>query len=170
MRSAASRPVWRRSPNPPWRTDRKVSPLPHPKTARSGGRDRPRSPDFRSGAELLSYRKLVSIHCVIRGVLKLMTLYGRSMRNAERLTVRNNEVLSKRLPAQFDDLALLHLSDMRIDRRPPSSLASRFLRSRRGTSRRSSPSSSSRSKAYSIASVTVPRRCSASKMATPWVE
>jgi hypothetical protein len=33
--------------------------------------------------------------------------------------------------------------------------------------RRSSPSSSRRSKAYSMASVTVPRRWSASKIATP---
>jgi hypothetical protein len=49
----------------------------------------------------------------------------------------------------------------------PSSLAKRFLRLLSGRSRRSSPSSCRRSNAYSMASLTVPRRCRASKMATP---
>jgi hypothetical protein len=50
----------------------------------------------------------------------------------------------------------------------PTSLANRFLRSpSSGRSRRSWPASSRRSKAYSTASLTVPRRWSASNTATP---
>jgi hypothetical protein len=50
---------------------------------------------------------------------------------------------------------------------PAQQPARRFLRSTSGWVRRSWPSNSKRSKAYIMASVTVPRRWRASKMATP---
>ena len=42
-------------------------------------------------------------------------MYWRGKSNAERVTIRHNDVSSKRLPAEFDGFTILHISDMHID-------------------------------------------------------
>lgn len=52
---------------------------------------------------------------VIRGALKLAGLYWRARRNAERVTVRRNELKFAALPELFDGYTILHISDMHVD-------------------------------------------------------
>jgi predicted MPP superfamily phosphohydrolase len=52
---------------------------------------------------------------VIRSALKLTGLYRRARRNTERIQIRNHNILSPRLPALFDGLTLLHISDLHVD-------------------------------------------------------
>jgi uncharacterized protein len=52
---------------------------------------------------------------IIRATLKLLGLYGRGRRNAERLEVRQNMVRSARIPRDFDEFTLLHIRDMHVD-------------------------------------------------------
>ena len=52
---------------------------------------------------------------LIRNALKLVGLYWRGRRNAERVEVRNNIVRSATLPGIFDGFTILHISDMHID-------------------------------------------------------
>jgi len=51
----------------------------------------------------------------IRNALKLTGLYWRARRNAERIEVRDNIVLSAKLPESFDGFTILHISDMHVD-------------------------------------------------------
>ena len=53
--------------------------------------------------------------CVIRNALRLVGLYRRARRNAERIQVRENILRSARLPAAFDGFTLLHISDLHVD-------------------------------------------------------
>jgi predicted MPP superfamily phosphohydrolase len=52
---------------------------------------------------------------IIRATLKLLGLYGRGRRNAERLEVRQNVVRSAHIPREFDGFTILHISDMHVD-------------------------------------------------------
>jgi predicted MPP superfamily phosphohydrolase len=52
---------------------------------------------------------------LIRNSLRLMGLYRRAQRNAERLVVKHNPLWCSRLPLSFDDFAVLHISDMHVD-------------------------------------------------------
>jgi predicted MPP superfamily phosphohydrolase len=70
---------------------------------------------FGQGLNFFHIENWYSSHSVIRNTLKLMGLYWRGARNAERVTVRNNEVSSTRLPQQFDGFTILHLSDLHVD-------------------------------------------------------
>src|SRR6202043_1471590 len=56
-----------------------------------------------------------SIHSVIRNVLRLAGLYGRGLRNAERVELRHNDSDPARLPPSFDGFSILHISDMHAD-------------------------------------------------------
>lgn len=56
-----------------------------------------------------------SIHSVIRATLWLMGLYWRGRKNAEKIQVRHNHILMKKLPRQFDGFTLLHISDLHVD-------------------------------------------------------
>ena len=57
----------------------------------------------------------ISIHSVIRTLFKLTGLYWRGRANAARVQVKHNGVRLKRLPAEFDGLTLLHMSDFHAD-------------------------------------------------------
>jgi predicted MPP superfamily phosphohydrolase len=61
------------------------------------------------------FSNLCSSHFVIRNTLKLIGLYRRGAKNAERVTIRKNEVLSRRLPSTFDGFTILHISDLHVD-------------------------------------------------------
>src|SRR6202161_3111826 len=52
---------------------------------------------------------------IIRNALKLTGLYWRARRNAERVTVRRNNLRFAALPSLFDGYTILHISDMHVD-------------------------------------------------------
>jgi predicted MPP superfamily phosphohydrolase len=52
---------------------------------------------------------------LIRNSLRLMGLYRRAQRNAERVVVTHNRLWCSGLPLSFDDLAILHISDLHVD-------------------------------------------------------
>jgi predicted MPP superfamily phosphohydrolase len=52
---------------------------------------------------------------IIRGALKLTGLYRRARLNAERIQIRHHDIRLPRLPASFEGLTLLHISDLHVD-------------------------------------------------------
>jgi uncharacterized protein len=52
---------------------------------------------------------------LIRNSLRLVGLYSRGRRNAERVEVRSNTVRSSKLPGAFDGFTILHISDMHVE-------------------------------------------------------
>jgi predicted MPP superfamily phosphohydrolase len=52
---------------------------------------------------------------VIETALKLTGLYWRARRNAERITIKRNELKFAALPEAFDGYTVLHISDMHVD-------------------------------------------------------
>jgi uncharacterized protein len=54
-------------------------------------------------------------HALIRNSLRLTGLYGRALRNAERVQLRRTEIRLAGLPAGFDGFSVLHLSDLHVD-------------------------------------------------------
>lgn len=52
---------------------------------------------------------------IIEGALKLSGLYWRARKNAERVTVRRNELKFSALPGSFDGYIILHLSDLHVE-------------------------------------------------------
>ncbi|QUS39080.1 metallophosphoesterase [Tardiphaga alba] len=52
---------------------------------------------------------------IVRMALKLTGLYSRARREADRVSVRENTVVSDRLPASFDGFTILHISDLHVD-------------------------------------------------------
>jgi predicted MPP superfamily phosphohydrolase len=73
---------------------------------------------FGQSLNLLNIENWYSVHAVIRTTLRLCGLYGRGLRNAERVELRRNDVSSKAVPAAFDGFTLLHLSDLHLDMNP----------------------------------------------------
>jgi uncharacterized protein len=70
---------------------------------------------FGQGLNFLHVENWYSIHSVIRNALRLAGLYGRGLRNAERVELRHNEVKFRQLPPSFDGFSILHISDMHAD-------------------------------------------------------
>jgi uncharacterized protein len=70
---------------------------------------------FGQGLNFFHVENWYSIHSVIRNVLRLAGLYGRGLRNAERVELRHNDVELVRLPPSFDGFSILHISDMHAD-------------------------------------------------------
>ena len=68
---------------------------------------------------------------LITAILKLTGLYWIGRRNAARVRVRTNEVVSTRLPASFDRFTILQLSDLHVDM--SSSSDAKRRRSREGS-------------------------------------
>jgi predicted MPP superfamily phosphohydrolase len=52
---------------------------------------------------------------LIRAVLKLTGLYRRGCRNAARVQIKHNNIVSDRLPGRFDGFTLLQISDPHVD-------------------------------------------------------
>jgi predicted MPP superfamily phosphohydrolase len=52
---------------------------------------------------------------IIEGALKLSGLYWRARRNAQRVTVRQQELKFSTLPKSFDGYTILHISDMHVE-------------------------------------------------------
>lgn len=70
---------------------------------------------FGRGRTFFHIENWYSIHTLIRLTLRCLGLYGRGVRNATAIQIRHNEVVIPRLPAAFDGLTLLHLSDLHLD-------------------------------------------------------
>jgi uncharacterized protein len=70
---------------------------------------------FGQGLKFFHVENWYSTYSVIRIALRLMGLYGRGLRNAERVEVRYNDIKSAELPPAFDGFAILHISDMHVD-------------------------------------------------------
>jgi predicted MPP superfamily phosphohydrolase len=70
---------------------------------------------FGQGINFFHIENWYSIHSVIRATLKLLGLYRRGCKNAEKIQVRHNHVGSKTLPNQFHGFTLLHISDLHAD-------------------------------------------------------
>jgi uncharacterized protein len=70
---------------------------------------------FGQGLNFFHIENWYSVHSVIRNALKLTGLYRRGIKNAECVTIRNNDVSSRRLPGKFDGFTILHISDMHVD-------------------------------------------------------
>ena len=70
---------------------------------------------FGQGLNFFHIENWYSSHFLIRNSLRLLGLYARGRRNAERLAVKDNDVASPRLPPSFDGCTILHLSDLHVD-------------------------------------------------------
>jgi predicted MPP superfamily phosphohydrolase len=70
---------------------------------------------FGQGLNFFHVENWYSVHSVIRSALRLAGLYGRGLRNAERVELRHNDITFGQLPPSFDGFAILHISDMHAD-------------------------------------------------------
>jgi predicted MPP superfamily phosphohydrolase len=70
---------------------------------------------FGEGINFFHFENWYLSPTVIRNALRLVGLYGRGRRNAERVEVRENIVRSHRVPVEFDGFTILHISDMHVD-------------------------------------------------------
>jgi predicted MPP superfamily phosphohydrolase len=70
---------------------------------------------FGQGLNFFHVENWYSVHSVIRNTLRLAGLYGRGLRNAERVEVRHNHIEFAQLPPAFDGFTILHISDMHVD-------------------------------------------------------
>ena len=70
---------------------------------------------FGQGITFFHIENWYSIHSVIRATLWLMGLYWRGRKNAEKIQVKHNHILTKTLPKRFDGFTLLHISDLHVD-------------------------------------------------------
>ena len=67
------------------------------------------------GLNFFQTERWCSAHAVVRLGLRMAGLYGRARRNAARVRVRRNRVVSPRLPAAFHGFTILQLSDLHAD-------------------------------------------------------
>lgn len=70
---------------------------------------------FGQGLNFFHVENWYSIHSVIRNTLRLAGLYGRGLRNAERVELRHNDIKCGQLPMLFEGFTILHISDMHAD-------------------------------------------------------
>jgi predicted MPP superfamily phosphohydrolase len=74
---------------------------------------------FRQGLNFFNVDNWYSVHAMMSATLRLCGLYRRGQRNAACVELRNNVILSPRLPRAFDGFTLLHLSDLHIEMSRP---------------------------------------------------
>jgi len=70
---------------------------------------------FGQGLNFFHIENLLFSHTLIEAVLRLAGLYQRGRRNAVKLRLRQNEIVSQRVPRAFDGFRILHLSDLHTD-------------------------------------------------------
>src|SRR4051812_1153269 len=70
---------------------------------------------FGQGLNFFHIENWHSARSFIRNSLWLVGLYGRARRNAERVRLKHNDVISKDLPSLFDGFTILHLTDLHVD-------------------------------------------------------
>jgi uncharacterized protein len=70
---------------------------------------------FGHGLNFFHIENLLFSPTLIEGVLRLSGLYWQGRRNAAKLRLRQNEIVSHRVPKAFDGFRILHLSDLHTD-------------------------------------------------------
>ncbi len=70
---------------------------------------------FGQGLTFFHLENVLLAPAVIATALKLTGLYWRARRNAERVTIKRNELRFAALPQAFDGYTILHISDMHVD-------------------------------------------------------
>lgn len=70
---------------------------------------------FGQGINYFHFENLPWSHFVIQFCLMATGLYWRGRRNAINVTVKTNDVTSKKIPASFDGFAILQLSDLHVE-------------------------------------------------------
>ncbi len=70
---------------------------------------------FGQGLVFFNLENTLLAPAIIEAVLKLSGMYWRARKNAERVTVRRNEMRFSTLPEAFDGYTILHISDMHVD-------------------------------------------------------
>jgi uncharacterized protein len=70
---------------------------------------------FGQGLNFFHIENLLFSHTLLEGVLRLSGLYWQGRRNAAKLLLRRNEIVSHRVPKAFDGFRILHLSDLHTD-------------------------------------------------------
>ncbi len=70
---------------------------------------------FGQGINYFHFENLPWSHFVVQFCLMLTGLYWRGRRNAANVTVRTNDVVSKKIPVSFDGFAILQLSDLHVE-------------------------------------------------------
>src|SRR3954464_5058265 len=70
---------------------------------------------FGQGRNFFHLENWYSSPAVIRSALRLAGLYKRGSRNAARVQLRVNDIVSVTLPAEFDGFRALHLSDLHAE-------------------------------------------------------
>lgn len=70
---------------------------------------------FGQGLNFFHIENWYSIHAVIRGLFKVSGLYGRGVKNAADVRVRNTDLTFASLPRAFEGFTLLHISDLHVD-------------------------------------------------------
>ncbi len=70
---------------------------------------------FGQGLTFFHPENSTATQAIIRIVLQLTGLYWRARRNTARIVVRQNDIVSRHLPARFDGFTILHLSDLHVD-------------------------------------------------------
>jgi len=78
---------------------------------------------FGQGLNFFHIENWYSVHAVIRNTLRVAGLYGRGQRNAGRVRLRRNTIVSPRLPSAFAGFTILHLSDLHADMSQPAMAA-----------------------------------------------
>ena len=73
---------------------------------------------FGHGLTCLHIENMHWFHWCCRLLLKLLGLYRRGQRNAQRIVLRENRLAIPALPAAFEGLRLLQLSDLHLDLNP----------------------------------------------------
>lgn len=70
---------------------------------------------FGQGTNYFHYENLPWSHLVIQLCLVVSGLYWRGRRNAANVSVKVNDVVSKRIPTSFDGFSILQISDMHVE-------------------------------------------------------
>jgi len=74
---------------------------------------------FGQGLNFFHIENLVLAPAVIKTALRLAGLYGLGRKNAGRVELRRNSIVSPRLPPAFEGFTILHLSDLHADMSGP---------------------------------------------------
>lgn len=74
---------------------------------------------FGQGLNFFHIENWYSVHAMMRLALRLAGLYGRGQRNAAKVELRRNAIVSERLPPAFEGFTVLHLSDLHVEMSGP---------------------------------------------------
>ena len=70
---------------------------------------------FGQGINFFHFENLALSHVVIRAILMATGLYRRGIRNAAKVEIRHNRIVSPHLPKAFDGFTILQLSDLHVE-------------------------------------------------------